>query len=104
MSGTAKPVENQARIVLRGAMAREVQRSHVAQLFSHHGVERMNFSWIGSKRSLEVSPKARLVDDAEVDALLRKLEAVKWKPENGFLRDQVLDKSELEAYRESRAA
>jgi hypothetical protein len=64
----------------------------------------MNFSWIGSKRSLEVSPKARLVDDAEVDALLRKMEAVKWKPENGFLKDQVLEKSDLEAYRENRAA
>ena len=64
----------------------------------------MNFSWIGSKRSLEVSPKARLVDDAEVDALMRKMEAVKWIPENGFLKDQVLEKSEREDYRETRAA
>ena len=64
----------------------------------------MNFSWISSKRSLEVSPKARLVEDAEVDALMRKMEAVKWKPENGFLKDQVLEKSEREAYRETRAA
>jgi hypothetical protein len=64
----------------------------------------MNFSWIGSKRSLEVSPKARLVDDAEATALLRKLESLQWKPENGFLKDQVLDRSELEAFRENRAA
>ena len=64
----------------------------------------MNFSWIGSKRNLEVSPKARLVDDAEVDALMRKMEAVKWKPENGFLKDQVLEKSERETFRETRAA
>jgi hypothetical protein len=104
MSETAQPLENRARIALRGAVARKVQRIHVAQLFTRHGVERMNFSWIGSKRSLEVSPKARLVDDAEVDALLRKIEAVKWRPENGFLKDQVLDRSELETCRESRAA
>jgi hypothetical protein len=64
----------------------------------------MTFSWIGSKRSLEVSPKARLVDDAEADALLRKIEALQFKPANGFLKDQVLDRAELPAYRESRAA
>jgi len=64
----------------------------------------MTFSWIGSKRSLEVSPKARLVADAEADALLRKIAALQFKPANGFLKDQVLDKSELDAYRESRAA
>ncbi len=64
----------------------------------------MMFSWIGRKRSLEVSPKARLVDDAEVDALLRKLEGVQYQPSNGFLKDQVLERSELDAYRESRAA
>jgi hypothetical protein len=64
----------------------------------------MNFSWIGSKRSLEVSPKARLVNDAEAEALQRKLESLQWKPENGFLKDQVLDRSELEAFREPRAA
>ena len=64
----------------------------------------MTFSWIGRKRSLEVSPKARLVDDAEVDALLRKLGEVQYRPSNGFLRDQVLERSELDAYREIRAA
>lgn len=64
----------------------------------------MMFSWIGRKRSLEVSPKARLVDDAEVDALLRKLEGVQYQPSNGFLKDQVLERAELDAYRESRAA
>ena len=64
----------------------------------------MNFSWIGSKRSLEVSPKARLVDDAEVDALTRKIKALNWTPENGFLKDQVLDRPDREGYRETRAA
>jgi hypothetical protein len=64
----------------------------------------MNFSWIGSKRSLEVSPKARLVDDAEVDALLRKFEGLQFKPENGFLKDQAPDMAAGETYRESRAA
>ena len=64
----------------------------------------MNFSWIGSKRSLEVSPKARLVGDAEVDALLRKFEGLQFKPENGFLKDEVPEKVAGEALRESRAA
>jgi hypothetical protein len=64
----------------------------------------MNFSWIGSKRSLEVSPKARLVDDAEVDALLRKFEGLQFKPENGFLKDEVPEKVAGETFRESRAA
>ena len=64
----------------------------------------MNFTWIGSKRSLEVSPKARLVDDAEVDALLRKFQGLQFKPENGFLKDQAPDRVAGEAYRESRAA
>lgn len=64
----------------------------------------MNFSWIGRKRSLEVSPKARLVDDAEADVLLRKLEALQFRPANGFLKDQVVDRSGLESYREIRAA
>jgi hypothetical protein len=64
----------------------------------------MNFSWIGSKRSLEVSPKARLVGDAEVDALLRKFEGLQFKPENGFLKDQAPDKVADESFRESRAA
>ncbi len=64
----------------------------------------MNFSWIGSKRSLEVSPKARLVDDAEVDALLRKFESLQFKPENGFLKDHAPDSAETQTFRESRAA
>lgn len=47
----------------------------------------MSLSWIGRKRSLEVSTRARLVNDAEVDRLLQRFESVEWRPENGFLRD-----------------
>jgi hypothetical protein len=53
----------------------------------------MSLTWI-SNRSLKVSPKARLVDDAESTALRRKLEAIEWKPSNGFLKDQVSEKSQ----------
>jgi hypothetical protein len=63
----------------------------------------MGLSWI-SNRSLRVSPKARLVDDSESEALRRKLESVDWKPANGFLRDQVQQKPEPGAMRGSRAA
>jgi hypothetical protein len=47
----------------------------------------MSLSWI-SNRSLKVSPRAKLVDDAEAEALRRKLEAVTWRPTTGFLKDQ----------------
>ena len=47
----------------------------------------MNLSWIGRNRSLELSPRARLVDDVEADALRRKREALRWRPQNGFLLD-----------------
>ncbi len=50
----------------------------------------MNLSWIGRNRSLELSPRARLVDDAESDALQRKREALQWRPSNGFLADAVM--------------
>ena len=49
----------------------------------------VNLIWIGRNRSLELSPRARLVDDAEVDALQRKREALQWRPSNGFLADDV---------------
>jgi hypothetical protein len=49
----------------------------------------VNLSWIGRNRSLELSPRARLVDDAEVDALRRKREALQWRPSNGFLAEDV---------------
>lgn len=48
----------------------------------------MNLSWIGRKRSLELSPRARLVDDIDADVLQRKREALAWRPRNGFLRDE----------------
>lgn len=47
----------------------------------------MNLTWIGRKRSLELSPRARLVADAEAEALRRKREALDWRPSNGFLLD-----------------
>ena len=48
----------------------------------------MNLTWIGRNRSLEVSPRARLVADGETEALRQKLEALQWRPQNGFLRDE----------------
>ena len=50
----------------------------------------VNLSWIGRNRSLELSPRARLVDDAEADVLRRKREALEWRPSNGFLADNVM--------------
>ena len=63
----------------------------------------MSLSWI-SNRSLKVSPRVRLVQDDEAEALRRKLEGIEWRPENGFLKDQVLDKSPPSLGRGSRAA
>ncbi len=63
----------------------------------------MSLSWV-SNRSLKVSPRARLVDDGEAEALLRKLEQIDWRPENGFLKDQVIEKTPLAGSRISRAA
>ena len=51
----------------------------------------MSLSWI-SNRSLKVSPRVRLVAEAEADALRRKLEGIEWRPENGFLKDQVVER------------
>ncbi len=52
----------------------------------------MSLSWI-SNRSLRISPKVRLVEDGEVEAQRRKLEGLEWRPENGFLKDQVIEKA-----------
>jgi hypothetical protein len=51
----------------------------------------MSLSWI-SNRSLRISPRARLVDDGEAEALRRKLEQIEWRPQNGFLKDQVIER------------
>ena len=63
----------------------------------------MSLSWI-TNRSLKVSPRARLVADEETDALRRKLEALEWKPENGFLKDQVIERAQAVTSRGMRAA
>jgi hypothetical protein len=63
----------------------------------------MSLSWV-SNRSLKVSPRARLVNDGEAEALRRKLEQIEWRPENGFLKDQVIEKTPLAGSRVSRAA
>jgi hypothetical protein len=63
----------------------------------------MSLSWIAN-RSLKVSPKARLVADDESAALRRKLESLDWKPSNGFLKDQVVDRSQLVTEQAGRAA
>jgi hypothetical protein len=49
----------------------------------------MNLIWMGRNRSLELSPRARLVDDVAADALRRKREALAWRPRNGFLVDEI---------------
>jgi hypothetical protein len=51
----------------------------------------MSLSWI-SNRSLKVSPKVRLVDDGETEVLRQKLAALEWRPQNGFLKDEVHDR------------
>lgn len=48
----------------------------------------MRFSWIGRNRSLELSPRVRLVDDLDARILEQKREALAWRPRNGFLRDE----------------
>ena len=53
----------------------------------------MDFSWI-SNRSLKLSPRARLVDDSEAEALRRKRESLSWTPENGFLKDRWVDRQD----------
>jgi hypothetical protein len=71
-----------------------------------HDVERtqVNLSWIGRNRSLELSPRARLVDDAEADVLRRKREALQWRPSNGFLADDVMRSRDAEDDRVEQAA
>ena len=63
----------------------------------------MSLRWI-SDRSLKLSPRVRLVADGESDALRRKLEQVDWQPQNGFLRDQIIEKAPRPSGRPSRAA
>jgi len=63
----------------------------------------MSLSWI-SNRSLKVSPRVRLVDDSETAALRRKLEDLEWRPQNGFLKDQMIEKTPLAGGRGARAA
>jgi hypothetical protein len=64
----------------------------------------MSLSWINRKRSLEISPRARLVDDVEAEALLRKIESLQWRPENGFLKDGSTGRNDLLEERADRAA
>ena len=48
----------------------------------------MNLTWIGRNRSLELSPRARLVDEVAAEALRLKREQLEWRPRNGFLLDE----------------
>ena len=63
----------------------------------------MDLSWI-SNRSLKVSPRVRLVDADESEALRRKLESIEWRPQNGFLKDLVTERPQSLSLRGSRAA
>jgi hypothetical protein len=63
----------------------------------------MDLSWV-SNRSLKISPRARLVADEDAEALRRKLDQIEWRPSNGFLKDQVAERSPQGAGRISHAA
>jgi hypothetical protein len=63
----------------------------------------MELSWI-SNRSLRISPRARLVADGDAEALRRKLDQIEWRPQNGFLKDQVAERSSQLGARGVRAA
>jgi len=56
----------------------------------------MNLTWIGRNRSLEMSPRARLVDDLDAEVLQRKREALQWRPQNGFLKDDIEERDSVE--------
>jgi hypothetical protein len=56
----------------------------------------MNLIWVGRNRSLELSPRARLVDDDAAEALRRKREALQWRPSNGFLADDARGQAEID--------
>jgi hypothetical protein len=51
----------------------------------------MDLSWI-TNRSLQLSPRARVVDEAAEEALRRKRQELAWQPENGFLKDQFAER------------
>ncbi len=63
----------------------------------------MSLVWIRN-RSLQVSPRAHLVADDEAELLRKKLEALNWKPEGGFLKDQWAEKASRSSVGRSRAA
>jgi hypothetical protein len=63
----------------------------------------MNLIWVGRNRSLELSPRARLVDDVDAEVLRRKREALQWRPSNGFLLDDARQLAEIDQ-QEDRAA
>ena len=63
----------------------------------------MNLIWVGRNRSLELSPRARLVDDVDAEVLRRKREALQWRPSNGFLVDDSHQHGEIDQ-QENRAA
>ncbi len=54
----------------------------------------MDMSWIGRHSNLILSPRVRLVDDGEADALRRKREQLKWRPRRGFLLDEASSRRE----------
>jgi len=56
----------------------------------------MSLTWIGRNRSLEMSPRARLVDDLDAEVLQRKREALQWRPQNGFLKDDIEERDSVE--------
>ena len=71
--------------------------------FARYGEDYMSLSWF-SGRSLNVSPRARLVADDEAEALRQKLERIEWRPQNGFLKDPVVERPQAITARGMRAA
>jgi hypothetical protein len=63
----------------------------------------MALSWINN-RSLKLTPRARLVDEAAEEALRRKRAALAWVPENGFLKDQQVERRWTTAVRRAGGA
>lgn len=54
----------------------------------------MYMDWIRRNSNLVLSPRVRLVDDGEADALRRKREQLKWRPRRGFLLDEAASRKE----------
>jgi hypothetical protein len=83
-------LQSAPRFAKASATALGTGHAHIQASRKAHAMEsiEVNLSWINRKRSLELSPRARLVDDVDTKVLERKREALAWRPQNGFLKDE----------------